>query len=135
MEFETKKALLEYLGKNPDDRKLVDRMIAKGKVYKDNGMYVLVDRGNLLDEVIRLREDVKELKKSDSKWTISSAELEEAKIQWKYWEWMARKYWKYCDEIMDICYNKVKAEMGSKFTESRESFKEWIGNMLKRPTE
>lgn len=135
MEFETKKALLEYLGKNPDDRKLVDRMIAKGKVYKDNGMYVLVDRGSLLDEVIRLREDVKELKKSEPKWTISSAELEEAKIQWKYWEWMARKYWKYCDEIMDICYNKVKAEMGSKFTESRESFKEWIGNLLKRPSE
>jgi hypothetical protein len=29
MEFETKKALLEYLGKDPNDRKLVDRMIAR----------------------------------------------------------------------------------------------------------
>lgn len=67
MEFETQRALLEYLGKNPNDRNLVQRMIAKGKVYKDNGMYVLVDRGSLLDEVIRLREDVKELKKSEPK--------------------------------------------------------------------
>ena len=37
--FETKKALLEYLGKNPDDRKLVDRLIAKGSVRMEEGMY------------------------------------------------------------------------------------------------
>ena len=62
MEFETKRALLEYLGKNSEDRKYVDRLIAKGKVYKDDGMYVLVERGNLLDEVIRLREENRRLK-------------------------------------------------------------------------
>lgn len=36
MQFETKKALLEYLGKNPDDRKLVDRMMLRGDVYKED---------------------------------------------------------------------------------------------------
>lgn len=37
--FETKRALLTYLGKNPDDRKLVDRLIAKWEVWVEDGMY------------------------------------------------------------------------------------------------
>lgn len=116
MEFETKKALLEYLGKNPDDRKLVDRMIAKGKVYKDNGMYVLVDRGSLLDEVIRLREDVKELKKLKEKEgvviqqqvVVNSSELEEAKVQWEYWERQTRRYVDYLEKVISVTYDRVK---------------------------
>ena len=70
MEFETKRALLEYLGKNTEDRKYVDRLIAKGKVYKDDGMYVLVERGNLLDEVIRLREENRGLKNFSGENTV-----------------------------------------------------------------
>lgn len=70
MEFETKRALLEYLGKNTEDRKYVDRLIAKGKVYKDDGMYVLVERGNLLDEVIRLREENRRLKNFSGENTV-----------------------------------------------------------------
>ena len=141
MQFATKRELLEHLGKNPDDRKLVDRMVKRGEVYKMDGFYYLVDwfkkrsAWRLYDEIRELREEVNELKKSEPRWTISSAELEEAKIQWKHWEWVARRYWRYCDNIMDICYNKCKMVMWGKFTESRESFKEWIGNMLDRPTE
>lgn len=100
MEFQTKKALLEYLGKNPDDRKLVDRLIAKGKVYKEDGMYVLVERGNLLDEVLRLREEVERLKFFSGQNTVAvnttvqvnNSELEEAKVQWEYWEKECRRY-------------------------------------------
>ena len=141
MEFSTQRELLEYLGKCPEDRKLVQRMIKRGEVYKMDGIYYLVDwfkkrsAWTLYDEIRELRGEVNELKKAESKTTISSAELEEAKIQWKHWEWVARRYWKYCDEIMDICYNKCKMVMWGKFTESRESFKEWIGNMLDKPTE
>ena len=40
----------------------------------------------MYDEIRELREEVNELKKSEPKTTISSAELEEAKIQWKHWE-------------------------------------------------
>ena len=100
MEFETQRELLAYLGKCENDRNLVQRMIKRGEVYKRDWIYYLVDWfkkksvWRLYDEIRELREEVNELKKSDSKWTISSAELEEAKIQWKYWEWMARKYWK-----------------------------------------
>jgi hypothetical protein len=34
--FETKKALLIYAGKNPDDRKLVDRWMSKGIVWMED---------------------------------------------------------------------------------------------------
>jgi len=35
MKFQTKKDLLRYLGKNEEDRKLVDRMIARGEVVME----------------------------------------------------------------------------------------------------
>jgi hypothetical protein len=35
-EFRTKKGLLEYLGKKGNDNKLVDRMIARGEVKKED---------------------------------------------------------------------------------------------------
>ena len=44
MKFQTKKDLLRYLGKNEDDRKLVDRMIARGEVIVENRMYVIEDK-------------------------------------------------------------------------------------------
>ena len=59
MEFETKKALLEYLGKDPNDRKLVDRMIARWDVYMEDGMYYLVDK----EDIHVLREENEKLKK------------------------------------------------------------------------
>lgn len=62
--FETKKALLEYLGKDVNDRKLVDRMIHDGRACVKDGMYYLTSK----DEIIReLEEEVKRLKKSESK--------------------------------------------------------------------
>ena len=57
--FTTKAELLKHLGKNEKDNKLVDRMILKGLVYKENWMYVLVDKDM---EIERLREEVKKLK-------------------------------------------------------------------------
>ncbi len=35
--FQSKKEVLEYLGKSPNDRKLVDRMISKGEIEKTEG--------------------------------------------------------------------------------------------------
>lgn len=49
--FETKKALLEYLGKNPNDRKLVDRLILRGEVHLEDGMYYLVDKDAVIKEL------------------------------------------------------------------------------------
>ena len=101
MEFTTQRELLEYLGKNPDDRNLVQRLIIKGEVVREWGVYVLVDKDARIAELER-----------------KVSELRNEIVTMK-----------------DICYNKVKAAMGSRYTESREEFKEWIGNMLKRPSE
>lgn len=60
--FESKKALLEHLGKNVKDNKLVDRMLLDWRVELREWMYYVVDK----DEIIReLRAEIEELKKSE----------------------------------------------------------------------
>jgi hypothetical protein len=44
MKFSTKKDLLRYLGKNEDDRKLIDRMVARGEVKVEGRLYVIEDK-------------------------------------------------------------------------------------------
>lgn len=50
MEFSTKKALLEYLGKDGKDNKLVDRMIVRGEVIKRGRIYVYESLGDKIKE-------------------------------------------------------------------------------------
>ena len=69
--FETKKALLTYLGKNPDDRKLVDRLIAKWEVWVEDGMYYVNEE----------RAEKKEEKKSESKETVEIDDKELKKLK------------------------------------------------------
>ena len=89
MEFTTKRELLEYLGKNPDDRKLVDRMIKRWEVYREDWMYNLItDKQSLIDEIKNLREEIKELKKSEPKQIIAVPE----------WEWIRRV----AEEVKDL---------------------------------
>ena len=40
--FETQGALLSYLGKNVNDRSLIKRMVERGEVFKQDGLYHLV---------------------------------------------------------------------------------------------
>ena len=44
MKFSTKKELLRHLWKNEDDRKLVDRMVARGEVRLEWRIYVLEEK-------------------------------------------------------------------------------------------
>lgn len=128
MEFTTQRELLEYLGKNPDDRNLVQRLIIKGEVVREWGVYVLVDKDARIAELERkvseLRSEIVTMKESD--W-----DLEEAKIQWEYWERECKRYWRLSLNVIDICYNKFKQLLGSRFQESKEDFKEWIIEMAK----
>lgn len=128
MEFETKKALLEYLGKNKNDNKLVDRLISRGEVYREDGMYYLVDKDAIIEE---LREKVAELEGKITLFKDENWDLEEAKIQWEYWEKECRRYWRLINWVIDVCYGKVKALLGSRFQEDKESFKEWVIEMVK----
>lgn len=62
MQFTTQKEILEYLGKNPEDRKLIQRMRERGEVYKEDGMYILVEnKQTLIEENRQLKLKVHEL--------------------------------------------------------------------------
>lgn len=71
--FESKRALLTYLGKNPDDRNLVKRMIERWEVYEEWGMFYLSEKAEKVVD--------KEEKKSESKVKveIDDKELKELK--------------------------------------------------------
>ena len=63
MQFETKRALLTYLGKNPNDNKLVDRMIKRWEVYREDGMYHLItNKQSLIDENRELKLEIMNMK-------------------------------------------------------------------------
>lgn len=128
MEFTTQRELLEHLGKNPDDRNLVQRLIIKGEVVKEWGVYVLVDKDARIAELERT---VSELRNEIVTMKESNWDLEEAKIQWEYWEKECKRYWRLSLNVIDICYNKFKQLLGSRFQESKEDFKEWVIEMAK----
>lgn len=67
--FQSKKEVLEYLGKSPNDRKLVDRMISKGEIEKTEDWYRLVEKVS--------GEEVEELKEKVAEQEKRIAELEE----------------------------------------------------------
>lgn len=128
MEFTTQRELLEHLGKNPDDRNLVQRLIIKGEVVREWGVYVLVDKDARIAE---LEKEVSELRNEIVTMKESNWDLEELKVNCKYWEKQAKEYSQYCADIVDICYSKIKSAMWSKFMEDKETFKEWIQRMVK----
>ena len=74
--FENQKALLEFLGKNPNDRSLVQRMIKRGEVYKEDWMYYISKEVPIENKIHLAPEE----KKSDLKVeVVDNKELEELK--------------------------------------------------------
>lgn len=70
MKFQTKKELLRYLWKNEDDRKLVDRMVARGEVRLEWRIYVLEEKevsSSSSDLANRLSNDLEYLNKEYEK--------------------------------------------------------------------
>lgn len=122
MEFETQKQLLEYLWKNGNDRSLVQRMMIRGEVYKENGMYILVDKDKKIEELIsevqKLRSEIATVKESN--W-----DYEEAKAQWEHWQAMARYNKLLLDTVLDVVYDTIKPALRSKL-EWKEEFIDWV---------
>ena len=122
MEFETQAQLLRYIGKNENDRNLVQRMIAKGEILKENGMYILVDKdkkiAELFSEVQKLRDEIVTIKGSN--W-----DYEEAKTQWEYYQGLSRYNKELLNTVLDIVYNKIKPMLGSRL-EWKEDFIDWV---------
>ena len=122
MEFETQAQLLRYLGKNENDRSLVQRMIIRGEVLKENGMYILVDKdkkiAELISEVEKLRHEITTMKESN--W-----DYEYAKGQRDYYQWLARYNKLLLNKVLDIVYATIKPMLGGKL-EWKEEFIDWV---------
>lgn len=132
MQFETKRALLTYLGKNPDDNKLVDRMILRWEVFREDWMYHLItNKKSLIEENRELKLRVKELEKSGKEcqlWELMSdlslwTELEEAKIQWKYYQDLYEAEKEDKQERIRKCFRRIK---NIKPKADWEEFRDWV---------
>ena len=74
--FRKKRELLEYLGKNPNDNKLVDRMLLRGEVHMENGMYIYESK-----EMV-LQQEVDELKKENKNLKENSGSISKDEVEW-----------------------------------------------------
>ena len=110
MKFQTKKELLRYLWKNEDDRKLVDRMVARGEVRLEWRIYVLEEK-----EV-----------------SSSSSDLEYLNLEYEKLEGLLDYSLRKCYDIM-----KKKGLVGSEDTyeDFYENITAWYGSKLEVKTE
>lgn len=118
--FETKKALLEHLGKNPDDRKLVDRLILRGDVHIEDGMYYIVDKDAIIDW---LREAVKKLRGEITTMRESNWDLEEAKAQWEHYQNLYEEEKADKQERIRKCFRRIQT---IKPRADWEEFRDWV---------
>ena len=88
MQFRTQRELLEYLGKCPNDRNLVQRMIARGDVHKEEWMYIYepqVSVKDLYSEIAQLKEKISLLE--NNVYTFNDSwNYDEAKAQRDYYQ-------------------------------------------------
>ena len=133
--FKTQAELLRHLGKNENDRSLVQRMVIRGEILKENGGYILTNKEEkikeLEEEIKKLRSEIATMHDTMQTMKASNWDLSEAKAQREYWESKAREYAQYCSDIIDVCYKKVKLVARGSFLETQEEFKEWIQRLVK----
>lgn len=123
MEFRTQKDLLEHLGKNPNDRKLVSRMIIRGEVYKKSWWYVLANKDAIISELNKKLEDYDQLVEKVNKLSSENSRLLREKnelIQQMIDKWSSgdkdeiiNKVYKYLIQVAHIQVDKTE-------------FKEWL---------
>lgn len=109
MKFQTKKELLRYLWKNEDDRKLVDRMVARGEVRLEWRIYVLEEK----EETV----------------SSSSSDLEYLNKEYEKLEGLLDYSLRRCYDIM-----KKKGLVGSEDTydDFYNNITAWYGNVAER---
>lgn len=131
--FSSKKALLEHLGKNGKDTRLIDRMIAKGEVQRlEDGGYELVQNMSG-EEVAALREKIaeqekriadleldKEIRESNE---VNEAEYKEARVQWLYYADEYEKEKKDKEFRIRKCFQWIKAKNPKA---NWEEFRDWV---------
>ena len=123
MGFETQKQLLEYLGKNGNDRSLVQRMMIRGEVYKENGMYILVDKDKKIEELFS---EVKKLRSEIATTKESNWDLDFYRVNSEYWEWLNNKKKWIIDNILNDIYSDSKKKW------STENYDDFITRMSEK---
>lgn len=136
--FATKKEILEYLGKDVEDRKLIDRMIKRGDIKKVDGEYQLIEKE---DPYVKITEYVNKIKELENKifeleleldtfrdetvGQITSEDIDRISANLEYREKKAKRNWKAIYLVIDMVYNKVSPMLKGRI-EEREEFKEAI---------
>ena len=139
--FQNQKEILEYLGKNPNDRNLIARMIRKGEIKKTDDWYELlpkVDDGELAELKVKNEELEKKVKRQQDeiemlKEVLSNeqqTDAEEAKIQREYREAKANRYQKAMNLVIRTTYNVIKPKLGNRL-EDYDEFRDSILNSVK----
>lgn len=136
--FQSQKEILEYLGKNPNDRNLIGRMIKKGELVKTEDWYELLPTVNpmeieklrwenesMREKIKRQQDEIEMLKEVLS--NEQQTDAEEAKIQWEYWEKKANKYAKAMNLVIRVTYNTIKPKLGNRL----EDYDEFRDSILK----
>ena len=129
--FQSKKEILEYLGKNAKDTRLLDRMIKRGEVEKTDEWYKLIQKGN--EELEKLRAENEELKKKVADLEldkeikesneVSEAEYKEARVQWLYYADEYEKEKKDKEFRIRKCFQRIKARNPKA---NWEEFRDWV---------
>ena len=125
MEFRTQRELLEYLGKCPNDRNLVQRMMARGDVHKEDGMYIYIPQvkvKDLYNEIAQLKDKISLLE--NNVYTFDDGgDYNEAKAQRDYYQDLYEKEVKEKQEIIRRCFRRIqKANPRA----NREEFRDWV---------
>ena len=129
MQFSTQRELLEYLGKCPNDRNLVQRMIARGDVHKEGGMYIYLPQvkvKDLYNEIAQLKSQVESLE--DNVYTFDDGKdyveaYKEAKAQWDYYQNLYESEVKRKQEIIRKCFRWIQT---IKPRADSEEFRDWV---------
>ncbi len=109
MDFTTQRELLEHIGKNPNDRSLVQRMITAWKVWR-NGDWTWHLEEEDVERVRRENEMLKEKLKEKSEWKNSEELasykkwLDEANAAYEELESESEKK---LDEALERCFNQM----------------------------
>jgi len=127
MQFRTQRELLEYLGKCPNDRNLVQRMIARGDVHKEEWMYIYepqVSVKDLYSEIAQLKEKTSLLE--NNVYTFNESwNYDEAKAQRDYYQDLYEKEKADKQNKIRKCFRWIQQ---IKPSADWEEFRDWVMN-------
>lgn len=126
MEFRTQRELLEYLGKNPNDRKLVSRMRIRWDVRKEGWVYILTKKDELIWEIEKWKEEYKKIIEECNRLANENARLIKDKNELiqriiESDKWSSEK-----NEIINKVYKYLTQVLHIRIDKSE--FIEWIDN-------